>query len=123
MSHGFTIARLAAALILVLAAGRWPYAYYQLLRWLVSLTAAYGIYRCFRQASSVWVWTFAAMAVLFNPLAPIYLARTTWRMVDPAAALVMMVSIAALRAKASAGHTGWTPEELEKLELEKGGGK
>jgi hypothetical protein len=121
VSHGFTIARLAAALALILAAGRWPYAYYQLLRWLVSLTATYGIYRSFHQARSVWVWTFAAIAVLFNLLAPIYLPRTTWRVVDPVAALVLMVSIAALRAKASAGRTGWTPEELEKLE--KGSGK
>jgi hypothetical protein len=104
MSRGFTIARAVAALALVLAAGRWPYLYYQLLRWGVSLTAAYGIYRSHGQARAVWLWIFLALAILFNPLAPIYLARATWSVVDPVAALLLVVSIAGER-------IGWQQEE------------
>ncbi len=66
-----------AALMLFGALGRWPYGYYQLLRfvvWGISISIAFMAYRW----QKLWAtWLFSFMAVLFNPLIPIHLPTTT----------------------------------------------
>ena len=42
------------------------------------------------------VYLFGAVAVLFNPLAPIHLSRGTWQVLDPAAAIAFLVTAVAL---------------------------
>ena len=79
-----------SVLLLFGALGEHPYGYFSSLRWVV----------CASAALVVWVGTevrkpgvtapFAVLAVLFNPLIPIYLDRATWRPIDVAAALMFL---------------------------------
>jgi hypothetical protein len=39
-----------------------------------------------------WAWIFGILAVLFNPLAPIYLQRATWQIIDSAAIGVIVTA-------------------------------
>jgi hypothetical protein len=94
---GFTIARLIAAGALVLAVRRWPYSYYTVLRWAVCIIATYGAFRAFDSGRKTWHWILGELAVLFNPVAPIYFARETWTMLDFLAALVLLISVPGLR--------------------------
>ena len=68
---------------LVLALLPWPYAYYQLLRWLVcgsSAYVAYDLHSSKKQKKDVISLTI--IAVVFNPIAPIYLTREIWSVID-----------------------------------------
>ena len=85
--------KLLAIAVLLGATGTHPYAYYQILRWVVCAAAAYTAYLYLQAERTALFWLFAAMAVLFNPIAPIYMSRDTWQTYDLVAALVFAVSL------------------------------
>ena len=70
------------ALFLFGALGTWPYAYYQILRWVVCGTAADAAYTAFTQELMGWTTLFAIVAILFNPISPFYMQRDTWQIID-----------------------------------------
>jgi hypothetical protein len=91
----FAIARIAAAIILIVALERLPYGYYTLLRFLVCGVTAYGAYLSVGELNKTgWAWSFGVLAVLFNPFVPIHLNRGAWAVIDIAVALFLLVSLA-----------------------------
>ena len=60
----------------------WPYAYYQILRFVVCGSAAYIAYLAYESERNWGIWLFGAIALLFNPLAPIHLSREIWQYID-----------------------------------------
>ncbi|OYV63593.1 MAG: hypothetical protein B7X03_01075 [Parcubacteria group bacterium 21-58-10] len=79
--------------LLLGATGAHPYAYYQILRWVVCAAAAYAAYLYLQAERTALFWVFAAMAVLFNPIAPIYMNRNTWQNYDLIAAIIFFASL------------------------------
>ena len=69
-----------------------PYAYYQLLNWIVAGSALTIAYRAHAKKMAVVMWVSVAVAVVFNPIAPLYLDEATWRILDLVAALVLAAS-------------------------------
>ncbi len=84
--------RIAAAAACLVALGDWPYAYYQLLRWLVAGVAGASAWAAFEQGRTSWAWTLVAVAVLFNPLVPVHFDRDAWRVLDPATAVLLITA-------------------------------
>ncbi|MFC1636084.1 DUF6804 family protein [Planctomycetota bacterium] len=77
-----------AAVMLLVALGDWPYAYYQLLRFVVCGASVYVVF-----VASTWtkLWAmgmFGIVAVLFNPLIPIHLSQEIRQMTDFICALL-----------------------------------
>lgn len=88
---------LVSALLLVVALGHHPYGFYTFLRWVVCLTAILVVWVAWNSTHS-WVgWPFAGVAILFNPLAPVYLHRSTWRPIDIACAIAFVGSVSLRR--------------------------
>jgi hypothetical protein len=56
--------------------------FYTLLRWVCCAAFAYSAVTAFRMKRNPWTWIFGVLAVLFNPLAPVYLQRATWQIID-----------------------------------------
>lgn len=74
-----------ASILLLLTFFPWAYGYYTILRWVVSLVAIYYIIGFYskRKVFDWKIWTLIATAVLFNPIAPIYLhSKATWGIID-----------------------------------------
>jgi hypothetical protein len=90
--------------MLVGAAGPRPHGYFTLLRWVVSAVAvAFAAGAC----STGWVWAgwlFGVLAVLFNPVVPVHLARTTWQPIDAAAGIAFVVGAVLLTTVADPLH-------------------
>lgn len=59
-----------------------PYAYFQFLRWIVTLTAIFYAYSAYNTSKTAVVVVSILIAILFNPIAPIYLERETWVVID-----------------------------------------
>ncbi|ESX85294.1 DUF6804 family protein [Mesorhizobium sp. LSHC412B00] len=99
-------AALIPAVALVLALAPWPYAYYQLLRVVVTVWAVAIAWDQYQLAKrwTPWVISFAAVAALFNPIAPIYLVREVWAVFDLVGAAVF----------ATFGLTGWSRKDTSK---------
>ena len=82
---------LVAASFLLGALGGWPYAYYQLLRWVVCGVGAYSAYVAYTKGRTGWAWVFGVIAVLFNPIAPFTFARGTWQLFDVAVVIPFLI--------------------------------
>lgn len=90
-----TAIRVVAGVMLLLALGSWEYSFYQILRIVVCGASIFLAWHLFDTKKTGWAWTFVVTAVLFNPLAPIYLARETWQLIDFAAAALLFASFSA----------------------------
>ena len=77
---------LIAAVVLLIALAEMPYGYYRFLRIVTCVAAAFVAYSAYAWKKHWGVWVFGVVAVLFNPLVPIYLSREVWIPIDIAAA-------------------------------------
>ena len=93
---GPTLLRVLAAGALFLAPARHPYAYYVGLRWFVCIVAGYSALELFRRGLSTRAWWLVGVSVLVNPMAPIYLGRDTWAVIDIAAGVLLLSAAVSL---------------------------
>ena len=93
---GIIIAKLIAAVMLFAALGRHPYDYYTLLRWVACGVAAFTAFQAVEIKKTGWLWVFVIVAIVLNPIAPLRLKRETWEIVDAAAAVLLLLSIAVM---------------------------
>lgn len=82
---------LVPAAMLVVAVFPLPYGYYTLLRLVVCVAASVLVWQELRARGGVSAWTvgLALVALLFNPIVPIYLDREAWLPIDLAAAAAL----------------------------------
>lgn len=83
-------ARITASVMLFLALLHWPYSYYQLLRWVVCGVCAWSAFLAYETKRTGWTWNLGGVAVLFNPIAPIYIARSLWSVIDIAVGIALL---------------------------------
>ena len=93
---GSIVVKLIAALMLFAALGRHAYDYYTLLRWIACGVCAYTAFQAMQIEKIGWVWIFAIAAIVLNPISPLHLKRDTWAIIDAAAAMLLLLSIAVM---------------------------
>jgi hypothetical protein len=102
------IARIVVSGLLFWAVAKHRYGFYQLVRFLVTATAAYSAVVAYDVLTAarrrVWVWCLLGLALLFNPFVPIAMDRPTWQVVDVAAGLVFLASVFAFSEAAGSGR-------------------
>lgn len=69
----------------------WPYGFYQLLRWVVSITGVFNAYQTYKINLKGWSVAMVVVAILFNPIAPVYLDKGMWVLIDIVVAVTMFV--------------------------------
>ncbi|MFA7255471.1 MAG: DUF6804 family protein [Candidatus Omnitrophota bacterium] len=91
-SKSLKVMLLVAALMLCVAViPTLPYAYYILLRFIVCGAAVYAAFKLRNNSSlSGHFIPLLIMAILFNPLAPVYLTPLIWLVVDLAGAVYFL---------------------------------
>ena len=87
------IPALASALLLLAATGHHPYGYFTFLRWVVFLSSCLVAWISWKSRVPPAAFLFVTAAVLFNPLAPVYMARSTWQPIDIACAGLFTLSL------------------------------
>ena len=85
--------KLLAIGFLLGALGHHQYGYYQFLRWIVAGSGAYLVYLSYNLKKQVWLWIFAGIALLFNPIIPFHFQRETWQFVDIIVAIIFFIAI------------------------------
>ncbi len=81
---------LIPAAALVLAIAPLPYGYYTLLRLLIFVSAIALAWQDYNENErlSGWVAVFGILAIVFNPIIPVYLNREVWFFIDIVAAAI-----------------------------------
>lgn len=77
----------------LLALADLPYGYYQLLRIVVTASAAWISYSFYNRQSTVAAIAFGAIAVIFNPIAVIHMERELHAVFNVVTAAIMMVGL------------------------------
>lgn len=67
----------------------WPYGYYQLLRWVVSIIGISNAYQTYKLNSKGWGITMIVVVILFNPIAPLTFSKGTLILFDLITAFIM----------------------------------
>lgn len=91
----FTI--LAGIMLLLAIPSIWPYSYYQILRWVVAIVVSYNAYLAYESKQNGWLFIMVAIAILFNPIAPIHLEKSTWTIFNLITSGIMFYSINKIR--------------------------
>lgn len=86
-------------IVLAIATARLPYGYYTFTRIVICGVAAWIAVVGFQEGPAINVWSIALalIAVLFNPIVPVYFDRSTWFYVDLGAAGVFVAHLMFVR--------------------------
>lgn len=69
-----------------------PYSYYQILRFVVSIAAFFVSYKYYQSKLTIWSVIFLFTGILFNPIMPIYLNRSSWIPLDFVSACLFVLA-------------------------------
>ena len=82
---------ITSIVLLVLAILPLPYGYYTFLRPVVCFTAVFLAWFSYKQQRVRWVWIMGLLALVFNPIIPLYFGREFWIFVDLVAAVIFAI--------------------------------
>lgn len=94
-----------SSLLLLGAIGNRTYGYYIFLRWTVFLSASLVAWVAWESRTQPAAFLFVVVAILFNPVVPVYLARSTWRPIDVVCAGLFAASLVLQRQQVSSRST------------------
>tara|TARA_B100000214_G_C23949434_1_gene619652 strand:- start:13 stop:300 length:288 start_codon:yes stop_codon:yes gene_type:complete len=79
--------------LLFLGAISMPSGYYELLRWVICAAAAFAAYTNYSIEKTSWAIGFGIVALIFNPIAPVYLYdKFVWMVIDISAGLLFVIN-------------------------------
>lgn len=91
------IVKLIVAILLILCLANMPYGFYTLVRFVAACAFAYFSYDYFKANKDGLGFTFAVLAVLFQPFIKIALGRTVWNIVDVVVAIGLIYLVVTSR--------------------------
>jgi hypothetical protein len=106
---GSIIAKLIAAVMLFTALGRQAYDYYTILRLIACGVAAFTAFQAAQIKKFGWLFVFVMVAMALNPIAPLHLKRDTWKLVDTAAGVLLLLAIAVVDIRKTAPASAAKP--------------
>ncbi len=78
----YTAWLIAAVMLVFAAVEKQPDSFYTLLRWVCCAVFAYSGVTSFQMKRMLWLCIFGVLAVLFNPIFPLGLDRSSWIVAD-----------------------------------------
>lgn len=75
-------------LLLAIPSGWWPYSYYQLLRLAIFVSSGVVAYNFYEKNLTGWTLVFGAICLLFNPVFPFFMDKSSWIVIDFGSALL-----------------------------------
>lgn len=78
-----------------------PYAYYQLMDWMVAGAGVVTALQSRDRGQTFVAWLFVLVAVVFNPVAPLYLRADIWQIADIAVAVLFAAALFLVKSKDS----------------------
>lgn len=90
----------ACAAMLLVGAAPLPYGYYTLLRLVACGVFAYAAFIAADRKHKLLPWVFGLLALLFNPIVKVHLAKELWAFVDVAAGVFLLATAKKVRTDA-----------------------
>lgn len=87
-----TLCIIAGVLLILAIPTGWPYDFYILLRWFIFSVSAYVAWGFYKSNLTAWTLIFGGISLLFNPIVPFYLAKSSWVAIDLIAAILFFLA-------------------------------
>ncbi len=87
------ISSLIAIGLLLLAIAKLPYGYYMFLRIVITIIAITNALEEVKSLKKIWLIVFIIIAIIYNPIIPIYLKKHIWIPINITVAGIFTVSI------------------------------
>jgi len=87
-----TLSKVAMTGLLIAVIPIWPYVFYQFLKIVIFGTAVFSAYLYNKEKDKKWMWIMIVIAVIFNPINPLYFGHFLWSIVDIVVALLFFKS-------------------------------
>lgn len=84
--------KIATIVLLVAVIPVWPYFFYQALKLVVFGSAAFSVYLYHKEKNKRWMLIMIGIAIVFNPINPLYFGHFIWSVVDIVAAILFFKS-------------------------------
>lgn len=84
--------KIAAIALLVAVIPIWPYFFYQALKLVVFGAAAHSVYLYHKEKNTQWMVIMIVIAIVFNPINPLYFGHFLWSIVDIVVAILFFRS-------------------------------
>jgi hypothetical protein len=83
---------IAGIMLLLAIPAIWPYGYFQILRWVISVVAIHNAYEAHKLNKKNWIYTMVAVVILFNPIFPFFFSKQIWIILDLVTSVIMFIS-------------------------------
>lgn len=83
--------KLILSALFLLCLAPMPYGFYSLIRFVAMIAFAIYAYVYYEKKNNKLAITFVSLAILFQPLLPIYLGRMLWNIIDVIVAIFLIV--------------------------------
>ena len=84
--------KIAAIALLIAVVPVWPYFFYQALKLVVFGASAFSVYLYHKEKNKKWMLIMLAVAIVFNPINPLYFGSVLWSIVDIIVAILFFNS-------------------------------
>ena len=101
---------LPTGMLLPTLSGQRRFAFFLLLRWVVTGCAALLALVAHDKDLAAWTWIMIGLLVLFNPFVSLHLRRDTWRLLDLLAAGILVAAAFNLQPSSQSGRRGMRHE-------------
>jgi hypothetical protein len=91
-NYRILFSKIAVILLLVAIIPIWPYFFYQFLRFVVFGAAAFSANLYHKEKNTQWMILMIIIAIVFNPINPLYFERFLWSIIDLIVAVVFFKS-------------------------------
>ena len=81
-----------ASAMLIVGAASLPYGYYTLLRLVATIVFVWAAFVSYKRKKRFLPWVFGLLALIFNPIYPIFLRKELWRFIDIGAGLFLLLA-------------------------------
>ena len=84
--------KVAAIALLIAVIPVWPYFFYQALKLVVFGASAFSTYLYHKEKNKKWMIIMIVIAIVFNPINPLYFGHFLWSIVDVVVAILFFKS-------------------------------
>lgn len=90
--HRILFSKIAVVALLIAVIPIWPYFFYQFLKIAIFGASAFSAYLYHKEKNTKWMTVMILIAIMFNPINPLYFGHFLWSIVDLIVALLFFKS-------------------------------
>lgn len=91
-NYRILFSKIATIALMIAVVPIWPYFFYQFLKIAIFGASAFSVYLYHKEKNTKWMMIMIVIAIIFNPINPLYFGHFLWSIVDIVIAILFFKS-------------------------------